>query len=114
MNPLIVSRKLLLVLAALLGLAFSSASAKELIILALGDSLTEGYGVEREEAYPFLLEEALRGKGHGSVKVINAGISGAEYVRRRHEVLLQYLRGRAIERCGDRRFCQHETRYRDE
>ncbi|NBR21808.1 MAG: arylesterase, partial [Proteobacteria bacterium] len=26
--------------------------AQELKILALGDSLTEGYGVEKEEAYP--------------------------------------------------------------
>ena len=59
MNPLIVSRKHLLVLTALLGLAFFPASAKELKILALGDSLTEGYGVEKEEAYPYLLEEAL-------------------------------------------------------
>ena len=33
--------------------------AQELKILALGDSLTEGYGVEKEEAYPHLLEEAL-------------------------------------------------------
>ena len=30
--------------------------AQELKILALGDSLTEGYGVEKEEAYPHLLE----------------------------------------------------------
>ena len=29
-------------------------------IVALGDSLTEGYGVERESAYPHLLEEALK------------------------------------------------------
>ena len=28
--------------------------AQELKILALGDSLTEGYGVEKEEAYPHL------------------------------------------------------------
>ena len=37
--------------------------AQELKILALGDSLTEGYGVEKEEAYPHLLEETLREKG---------------------------------------------------
>ena len=93
MNPLIVSRKLLLVLAALLGLAFSSASAKELKILALGDSLTEGYGVEKEEAYPFLLEEALREKGHKSLKVINAGISGSTTASARSR-LKWYLRAK--------------------
>jgi acyl-CoA thioesterase-1 len=45
-------------------------------ILALGDSLTEGYGVEKEEAYPFLLEQALRDRGHDA-EVVNAGISGS-------------------------------------
>ncbi|MGA1597589.1 MAG: arylesterase [bacterium] len=45
-------------------------------ILALGDSLTEGYGVEKDEAYPFLLEQALRDRGH-DVEVVNAGISGS-------------------------------------
>ena len=51
--------------------------AQELKILALGDSLTEGYGVEKEEAYPHLLEEALREKGFSGIQVINAGISGS-------------------------------------
>jgi len=49
--------------------------AKTLIVV-LGDSLTEGFGVEKEEAYPHLLEQKLLQKGH-AVKVINAGISGS-------------------------------------
>jgi acyl-CoA thioesterase-1 len=54
-----------------------SASAKEPIkIVALGDSLTEGYGIEKQDAYPALLEKALKKKGH-NVKVYNAGISGS-------------------------------------
>jgi len=45
-------------------------------VLALGDSLTEGYGVTKEQAYPALLETALT-KKNLNVKVINAGISGS-------------------------------------
>jgi acyl-CoA thioesterase-1 len=45
------------------------------IIAAVGNSLTEGYGVEEEETYPVLLERKLRENGYGFT-VINAGISG--------------------------------------
>ncbi len=45
-------------------------------IVALGDSLTEGYGLRKEEAYPALLQERLA-KTYPQVKVINAGISGS-------------------------------------
>lgn len=44
-------------------------------IVALGDSLTEGYGVEEHHAYPSLLEATLQKKGI-SCTVVNAGISG--------------------------------------
>ncbi len=44
-------------------------------IIAVGDSLTAGYGLAEEEAYPALLEEKLRDDGY-NYKVINAGISG--------------------------------------
>ena len=37
---------------------FSHATAQTLIV-ALGDSLTEGFGVSKEEAYPFLVEQEL-------------------------------------------------------
>lgn len=52
------------------------ASEKVTNILFLGDSLTEGYGVKKEEAYPKLVEQALIKKGH-DVKIINGGISGS-------------------------------------
>lgn len=45
-------------------------------VVVIGDSLTDGYGVKREEAYPALLETMLNAHGH-SVKVINGGISGS-------------------------------------
>ena len=55
---------------------FSGICFSQTLIVALGDSLTEGFGVRKEEAYPFLVEEKLLSKGH-SVKVVNAGISGS-------------------------------------
>lgn len=44
-------------------------------ILALGDSLTAGYGLSAQESLPSQLEQALRQRGH-DVRVINAGVSG--------------------------------------
>ena len=44
-------------------------------ILALGDSLTAGYGLAAEAAFPARLEQALRAEGR-DVRVINAGVSG--------------------------------------
>jgi len=45
------------------------------VIVALGDSLTAGYGVELEKSYPALLEEKLASAGY-SFRVVNAGVSG--------------------------------------
>lgn len=45
-------------------------------LLALGDSLTEGYGVARDKAYPALVEKKLKAAGL-TWNVINAGISGS-------------------------------------
>lgn len=45
------------------------------VIVAMGDSLTAGYGVAIEESYPALLEKRLRAAGH-PYQVINAGVSG--------------------------------------
>ncbi|MCX6747624.1 MAG: arylesterase [Candidatus Nomurabacteria bacterium] len=44
-------------------------------IIAVGDSLTAGYGLPLAESYPAQLEERLLAEGY-SVKVVNAGISG--------------------------------------
>lgn len=49
--------------------------ADEVTIVALGDSLTAGLGVDETKAYPAVLEERLRGDGY-PVRVVNAGISG--------------------------------------
>lgn len=51
------------------------ARAETLTILAFGDSLTAGYGLPPEQAFPVKLEAALRAKGH-DVIIINGGVSG--------------------------------------
>ena len=51
------------------------AAAGEPAIVALGDSLTAGYGLAREDAFPARLEAALRAEGH-AWRVIDAGVSG--------------------------------------
>ena len=45
-------------------------------VLFLGDSLTEGYQLDKEDAYPSLIEKSLKGK-YPDLKVINGGVSGA-------------------------------------
>ena len=55
----------------------ASAARAQTRIVCLGDSLTEGLGVELEAAYPARLERRLRALGHADVQVINAGVSGA-------------------------------------
>lgn len=50
-------------------------TAAALTIVAVGDSLTAGYGVAESEAYPALLETKLQSAGL-DVRVVNAGVSG--------------------------------------
>lgn len=56
-------------------LAANLRAAEPIRILALGDSLTAGYGLPREDAFPAKLQAALRRDGM-SVIVYNAGVSG--------------------------------------
>jgi acyl-CoA thioesterase I len=48
---------------------------QEPVILAFGDSLTAGFGVRPEDAYPALLQARLRAAGYPH-RVVNAGVSG--------------------------------------
>ena len=52
-----------------------SPQAESGVIVAFGDSLTEGYGLLPDQAYPALLEKLLIDKGY-NFKVVNAGVSG--------------------------------------
>ena len=56
-------------------IASTPTSQDSLTILAFGNSLTEGFGVDEDENYPSRLESKLRGDGY-DVRVINGGISG--------------------------------------
>ncbi|WP_374529087.1 arylesterase [Novosphingobium sp.] len=47
----------------------------ELLIVALGDSLFAGYGLEPGQSYPARLEAALRARGINA-RIVNAGVSG--------------------------------------
>jgi|GEM_PF-1857509 len=53
----------------------SESEKKDRIILALGDSLTAGNGVEREFNYPAQLEFLLKENGY-EYTIVNAGVSG--------------------------------------
>lgn len=53
----------------------NSAVSVAVTVLALGDSLTAGYGLEQDESFPAQLEKALLAAGY-AVKVVNAGVSG--------------------------------------
>ena len=56
-------------------LASSATAADEVRILALGDSLTAGYGLHLADAFPAQLQRALGADGFAA-RVINAGVSG--------------------------------------
>jgi acyl-CoA thioesterase I len=69
---------LLLAAAALMMTAGEGARAapgRTLKLVALGDSLTAGYGLPAAAAFPTVLQAALKAKGH-DVEIANAGVSG--------------------------------------
>jgi acyl-CoA thioesterase-1 len=53
----------------------AKAADRPVKIVALGDSLTAGYGLNRQDAFPEQLEKALKAKGI-AVEIENAGVSG--------------------------------------
>ncbi len=53
----------------------TAAGAQEVVIAALGDSLTQGYGLPQEDGLVPQLERWLQARGH-DVRLINAGVSG--------------------------------------
>lgn len=46
-------------------------------ILILGDSLTAGYGIDQQDAFPAVLERKIHESGYKNYRVINAGVSGS-------------------------------------
>lgn len=55
--------------------AEASREAGAPLVVFLGDSITAGYGLPQEEAYPAILERRLRAAGF-PVRIVNAGVSG--------------------------------------
>lgn len=55
--------------------AVAAENGKPLAVVALGDSLTAGFGVGPAESFPAQLERLLKGAGH-NVTIANAGVSG--------------------------------------
>jgi len=51
------------------------AAAEPIKLMVLGDSLVAGHGLPQGDAFPDILEQALRDKGH-DVVLLNAGVSG--------------------------------------
>lgn len=64
-----------LLLAAVASAAPAAASDETTRIVVLGDSLSAGYGLAPNEAFPSQLEAALVDRGH-AVTIVNAGVSG--------------------------------------
>lgn len=60
---------------AMLSIQATQARAEAITIMALGDSLTAGYGLAPGEGFPAQLEAALIERGY-DVRVLDAGVSG--------------------------------------
>jgi acyl-CoA thioesterase-1 len=71
--------KLLFLIGAAIALQSAPAAKREdskvITVLCLGDSLTAGYGLTRNQAFPALLTEKARSAGY-ACDIINAGVSG--------------------------------------
>jgi lysophospholipase L1-like esterase len=62
-------------------------------VVTLGDSFTQGYGVEEDEAWPRRLEAALDARDGGTHEVVNLGVPGTnpqDYVSHLHDPGLAY------------------------
>jgi acyl-CoA thioesterase-1 len=69
---MIVGKKFVIILTILV---FFQTQSPTPVILFFGDSLTAGYGLSPEEAFPALIEKNIAKSGK-KVKVVNAGLSG--------------------------------------
>ncbi|RDV05729.1 arylesterase [Undibacter mobilis] len=75
LGPVQRAAALLLTIVCVLGPNWAAAADKPVKIVVLGDSLTAGYGLNVQDAFPTKLGVALKAKGH-AIELINAGVSG--------------------------------------
>ena len=66
-----------LILSLILGLSLTSNHTFAAKLLVLGDSLTAGYGIDKEKSYPSILKKLLIEGGKKDVEVLNGGVSGS-------------------------------------
>jgi acyl-CoA thioesterase I len=71
---------------------FFQANDHRPVILAIGDSMTAGYGVDRESAYPAQLERELKNRGY-DYRVVNQGVTGSTTT----QALSRLTRGLALQ-----------------
>ena len=69
-------KKIILILL-LINLQIINAKTNSNTILFLGDSLTEGLGVNKEDAFPKLVEILIKSELKKDITVINGGVSGS-------------------------------------
>ena len=70
-----ISFKTIVAAVSCLPIVAAHAAGQPLRILALGDSLTQGFGLPPGDEFPVVLEHALKAKGL-DVHIINSGVSG--------------------------------------
>jgi len=66
-------KKIILLLTVAVHISFANGNS----ILFLGDSLTEGYGLQKQQAFPKIVENLIQTKLSKNIKVINGGVSGS-------------------------------------
>jgi acyl-CoA thioesterase I len=69
------AKAILLALSVMIVAAASASAAPRKTVVILGDSLTAGFGVDREQAYPALLQEKINAAGL-PFAIVDAGVSG--------------------------------------
>jgi len=66
-------KKIIILLTVAVHISFANGNS----ILFLGDSLTEGYGLQKQQAFPKIVENLIQTKLSKDIKVINGGVSGS-------------------------------------
>lgn len=67
----------LISVALLLTLMPAAHAQQPFTVLFLGDSLTEGYGLETGESFPDMIADRFEAEGRKDIRVINGGVSGS-------------------------------------
>jgi acyl-CoA thioesterase-1 len=70
----------------------ASVAFAEPLVVCLGDSLTEGFGINPDKSYPSQLERLLAKRGWPNIEVVNAGISGSTSASGRNRLQWQLRR----------------------